>query len=281
MARWDKIVSIGDVDDRRGLGSASMFAGSGAIVAILITLGLNFLGINIPQSTVEDVITTVASLDSGTVSKADQPTEFRGEDSYEVFAQKVVGSTDDVWTNLFSSNGLSYERPQLVLFRGATGSGCGTATSEIGPHYCPSDSKIYLDETFFDKLQANYGASTGDVAQAYVIAHEVGHHVQNQLGVFRFSDTSSQSTLIEVELQADCYACIWAHAQSMNDIFEPNEIGEALDAAAAVGDDSIQRSSGYAINPETWTHGSSTERVGAFNIGLQTGDPSRCTNLQS
>ena len=281
MARWDQIGSSGDVDDRRGLSPASMFAGGGAVVAVLITLGLNFLGINIPQSTVEDVINTVSSLDSRTAPKTDQPAEFKGEDSYEQFAQKVVGSTDDVWTRIFSSSGLVYEKTQLVLFRDSTNSGCGVATSAVGPHYCPSDSKIYLDETFFDKLQANYGASTGDVAQAYVIAHEVGHHVQNQLGVFRFSDTTNQSTSIDIELQADCYAGIWAYAQSNNNIFEPNEVTEALDAAAAVGDDNIQRSSGYTVNPETWTHGSSTERVAAFNMGLTSGDPSQCTNLQS
>jgi predicted metalloprotease len=258
-----------------------MFAGSGALVAVLITLGLNFLGLNIPQSTVEDVINTVSSLDSRTAPKTNQPAEFKGNDSYEQFVQKVVGSTDDVWTRVFASNGLTYQKPQLILFRNSTTSGCGVATSAVGPHYCPNDSKIYLDETFFDQLKTNYGASTGDVAQAYVIAHEVGHHVQNQLGVFQANNAQDQTKSIEIELQADCYAGIWAYSQSNNNIFEPNEINEALSAASAVGDDNIQKSSGYAINPETWTHGSSVERVGAFNSGFTTGDPSKCTNLQS
>jgi predicted metalloprotease len=280
MARWDSIGSSGDVEDRRGMGSTALFAGGGGIVALLITIGLNFLGLNIPQSTVEQVLNTVSSLNAGPADPSMQPAEFRGEDSYEVFTQKVLGSTNDVWDGVFTKNNITYQHPKLVLFRDATQSGCGVATSDVGPHFCPNDGTIYLDETFFDELKSRFGANTGEVAQAYVIAHEVGPNVQNQLGAFSDPGSMSQSQSIEIELQADCYAGVWAFAEAKNGVFEGNEIDQALSAAAAVGDDNIQSKTSGQVNPETWTHGSSAERVGAFKIGYQTGEPAKCVNLQ-
>jgi predicted metalloprotease len=262
------------------MGSTALFAGGGGIVALLITIGLNFLGLNIPQSTVEQVLNTVSSLNAGPADPSMQPAEFRGEDSYEVFTQKVLGSTNDVWDGVFTKNNITYQHPKLVLFRDATQSGCGVATSDVGPHFCPNDGTIYLDETFFDELKSRFGANTGEVAQAYVIAHEVGHNVQNQLGAFSDPGSMSQSQSIEIELQADCYAGVWAFAEAKNGVFEGNEIDQALSAAAAVGDDNIQSKTSGQVNPETWTHGSSAERVGAFKIGYQTGEPAKCVNLQ-
>ncbi len=198
--------------------------------------------------------------------------EFEGADSYEVFASTIVGSTNDLWTKVFAAQNKTYQEPELVLFRGATQSACGGATSQVGPHYCPLDGVIYLDETFFDELQA-LGAS-GDVAQAYVIAHEVGHNVQNQLGVLNAEETSADS--VAIELQADCYAGLWAYSIKDLGIFENGEIAEAIGAAAAVGDDRIQSKYAGRITPETWTHGSSEQRVEAFERGYTQGEVGAC-----
>ena len=165
------------------------------------------------------------------------------------------------------------------MFRGATRSGCGVASTQVGPHYCPYDNTIYLDETFFEELKKRYGGNDSEVAQAYVIAHEVGHHVQNQLGVLNSRTQSSRQGSIALELQADCYAGVWAHSQSKNNIFEKGEINQAMEAAAAVGDDHIQQTVEGRVAPENWTHGSSEQRVDAFTTGYETGDPGRCVGL--
>ena len=275
MARWDKIGSTGNIDDRRGM-NAPVFAGSG-IVAVLVAMALGYFGIYVPQSTIEDAISQIQSLQSAQVDEAEQPIEFRGDDDYEIFASKVLGSNNDVWTTVFSRNNEQYQAPKLVLFRSATRSGCGVATSAVGPHYCPNDTTIYLDETFFNELKQRYGGSSGEVAQAYVIAHEVGHHVQYQLGALTSEAQNSRAGSIALELQADCYAGIWAYSQAKNGIFEDGEIEQAMSAAAAVGDDNIQETVEGRVTPENWTHGSSEQRVNAFTTGYTTGDPSRCT----
>lgn len=280
MANWDDIASEGNVEDRRGMTPSIAFAGTGGIVALLLTLGLNYLGLNVSQDTVETVLNTAQSLNAGKASQTEQPPEFKGNDSYEVFTKKVLGSTDEVWTGIFEQNNRTYVKPKLVLFRTATQSGCGAATTQIGPHFCPEDSTIYLDETFFDELHTRFGSDVGQVAQAYVIAHEVAHNVQNQLGVFDGGPATDASTSIDIELQADCYAGVWAYTQAKNGIFLPGEINQALSAAAAVGDDHIQKTEGMRVNPETWTHGSSAERTNAFKRGYTSGQPGQCTNLQ-
>jgi hypothetical protein len=214
-----------------------------------------------------------------------QPEEFQGEDDYEVFAATVLGSTDETWDEIFTKSGLNYVEPTLVLFRGFTSSGCGGAQSAVGPHYCPLDETIYLDETFFDELQVRFGATGGDVAEAYVIAHEVGHHVQNRIGLMDQVRQTQQSAgseeevnalSVNMELQADCYAGVWAFSIRDLGVFLPGEIQEALDAAAAVGDDRIQEAVEGQITPERWTHGSSAQRVDWFNVGFETGDPAQC-----
>jgi predicted metalloprotease len=280
MADWSSITGRGDVEDRRGTMPALSFAGGGGLVVLLLTLGLNFLGLNVSQSTVEDILSTVQSLQAGQVAIQDQPVEYRGDDAYEVFASKVLASTNEVWSGVFTRNQLAYNTPKLVLFRQATQSGCGIATSQVGPHYCPDDATIYLDETFFDELRTRYGADTGDVAQAYVIAHEVGHHVQRQLGVFDSQTAQSKQDSIAVELQADCYAGVWAYSQTKAGVLSASDISQALSAAAAVGDDRIQKVETGFVNPETWTHGSSEQRVRAFTTGHTTGQPSQCNNLR-
>lgn len=215
----------------------------------------------------------------------EQPPEFQGEDDYEVFVSTVLGSTDDYWNSVFSASGLDYQVPLLVLFRSATSSACGGAPSAVGPHYCPADETIYIDETFFDELMARFGATGGDVAEAYVIAHEVGHHVQNRLGIMDEArrlqqSAASQADVNEIsvllELQADCFAGLWANSIRDLNVFLPGEIREAIDAAAAVGDDRIQEAIQGRTSPESWTHGSSEQRVEWFTRGWDSGDPSRC-----
>lgn len=277
MARWDQIGNSGDVEDRRGLSGAGLFAGGGGIVVILITLALNYFGVNVSPDLVQQVVSSTELFGTRQVDPAKQPAEFRGDDSYEVFTKKVLGSTNTAWSSLMQQSGETYQKPRLVLFRGSTNSACGGASSAMGPHYCPTDRTIYLDETFFDELKRQFGGSTGDVAQAYVIAHEVGHNVQNQLGALG----NARSDSVEIELQADCYAGVWAFAEAKNNLFENGDIQQALDAAAAVGDDNIQRRSGQQVSPETWTHGSSAERMDAFNVGYKSGQPGQCVDLRS
>ncbi len=276
MAKWDNITSVGDVEDRRGLTPALAFTGGGGLVVLLLTLGLNYLGLNVSPDTVSTVINSLGSTKADTKS---QPVEFQGQDDYEVFVSKVLGSTGEMWSGVFIKNGLTYQKPRLVLFRELTNSGCGVASSAVGPFYCPNDQAIYLDETFFDELRTRFGGNTGDVAQAYVIAHEVGHHVQYQLGLFDSQDPNSQYGSIETELQADCYAGVWAYAENKNGMFANGEINQATSAASAVGDDNIQQKTTGRVSPESWTHGSSAQRVAAFNKGYVTGQPSQCVNL--
>jgi uncharacterized protein len=267
MAFWDKISSRGQVEDRRG--SRTALVGGGGIGAVVIMLVLNYF----MTGTVDpgQVLDQLNQLQNTAITQQNLDTSaFEGEDSYEVFASTVLGSANDMWSQVFSKNNRTYTPPHLVLFRELTQGGCGYSSSEVGPHYCPEDGTIYLDETFFDELTRRFGAQGGDVAEAYVIAHEVGHHVQRELGILNNSDS------IAVELQADCFAGLWANSVSHLGVFEPGEIREALDAAAAVGDDRIQRATTGQVNPETWTHGSSEERMAWFNRGFETGSVAEC-----
>lgn len=269
MAIWDKISSRGNVEDRRSMAPALGGIGVGGI-ALYLVANL-FLGGDV---NIEEVLTQIES-----VQVSQQQTTnnlaFDGEDSYEVFASTVLGSNNDLWQSIFLQNNLTYNTPKLVLFRTATQSACGTATSQVGPHYCPVDQTIYLDETFFDELRSRFGAQGGDVAEAYVIAHEVGHHVQNELNILD-QDRSNNTDSVKVELQADCFAGLWANSIRDQGVFLPGEINEAMDAAAAVGDDRIQEKVIGYVEPESWTHGSSEQRVEWFTTGYESGDFSAC-----
>lgn len=213
--------------------------------------------------------------------------QFEGNDSYGVFASTVLGSNNDMWQNILGQMNRTYSEPKLVLFRIATESACGGATSNVGPHYCPLDQTIYLDETFFDELTNRFGAKGGDVAQAYVISHEVGHHAQNELGIMEKAQSEEEVNPAQaneisekVELQADCFAGLWANSIKDQGVFEPGEILEAMDAAAAVGDDRIQKKVNGYVNPETWTHGSSEQRVSWFDKGHEIGSLSSCDTFK-
>lgn len=283
MAFWDKIGSSGDVEDRRGMSGGGL-AVSG-VTGLVLFLAFMFLG-GQDTTVLDQILGQVAQQQTG--QSTEQPPEFQGADDYEVFASKVLGSNNDMWTGIFGAQGAAYQTPKLVLFRKASQSGCGVATSAVGPHYCPSDQTIYLDETFFDELQKQFGGSSGDVAQAYVIAHEAAHHVQNLTGTMdRVAEAQQQGAIdanqlsVALELQADCYAGIWARSISALGVFENDqEIKEALSAAAAVGDDHVQETIQGRVTPENWTHGSSEQRMSWFNKGYKAGSVAQCNTFR-
>jgi predicted metalloprotease len=211
------------------------------------------------------------------------------DDSEARFVSVVLGYTEDVWSAKFREAGATYQPPKLVLFRGATATACGTGQAAMGPFYCPVDQKVYIDLGFYDVLKSRLGAP-GDFAQAYVIAHEVGHHVQKLTGITskveamrsRLSETQYNAVSVRLELQADCYAGIWAHdADAARQIVEQGDIEEALNAASHIGDDALQRQARGTVVPESFTHGSSAQRVRWFKRGLQTGSVAQCDTFQS
>lgn len=277
MANWDKLGTSGKVEDRRGLSSAGMGLGvGGVILAILGAMVLNHFGVNVSPSTLIQTVNQFGLNNSTQVDPSEQPVEFRGLDDYEKFVSTVVGSTDQMWSGVFSENNMSYIKPKLVLFRQVTNSGCGIASSQVGPHYCPSDKTIYIDETFFDELATRYGGSKAESAQAYVIAHEVGHHVQNEFGILTKYDQADNQTSIAIELQADCYAGLWARSIEKLGVINQGDISEIQQSVAAVGDDRIQEKSPGGVQPESWTHGSSQQRLKAFETGFTTGKVTAC-----
>ena len=229
-----------------------------------------------------DVLTQLESLPVQTQHVVED-SEFAGDDAYEVFASTVLGSTNVLWEKEFVNQRKTYSQPTMVLFRVATQSACGTATSQVGPHYCPLDNTIYLDETFFEELTNRLGAQGGDVAEAYVIAHEAAHHAQLELGIMQQVQTLEQTeperaneVSIALELQADCFAGLWFNSIKDLGVLEAGEIGEAMDAAAAVGDDRIQAKTTGRVNPESWTHGSAEQRLTWFNRGFEQGSYAAC-----
>jgi predicted metalloprotease len=206
------------------------------------------------------------------------------------FVAKVLGSTETTWQTVFSEAGRRYREPKLVLFTGATPTACGTGKSAMGPFYCPADQKVYIDLAFYRDLRERFHAP-GEFAQAYVIAHEVGHHVQNLLGISdkvhsaqqRSGNKAAANELsVRLELQADCFAGVWGHrADSMQKILEPGETEQALTAASAIGDDRLQRQTQGQIVPESFTHGTSEQRVRWFKRGMESGDVRQCDTFNA
>jgi hypothetical protein len=214
------------------------------------------------------------------------PSPARSADPTKEMVARVLGDTEDVWTAVFKTMGQRYDPPKLVLFRSAVNSACGRATAAVGPFYCSADRDLYLDTAFFGDLSRRFGAP-GDFAQAYVIAHEVGHHVQNSLGIMRQFDDESRrldargrnALSVKLELQADCFAGVWGHFAQARNLLDPGDIDEGLRAAAAVGDDQIQKKAqGYAV-PESFTHGSAEQRMRWFRTGYDSGDLRNCNTF--
>jgi len=209
-------------------------------------------------------------------------------DPQAAFVSVVLADTEDTWSKLFAEHGRRYEPPHLVLFTDSVQSACGFTSSAVGPFYCPPDRKVYIDLEFYHELDRRFGAP-GDFAQAYVVAHEVGHHVQNLMGISdqlsqaqsRASETQANALSVRLELQADCLAGVWAnHANERRQLLEEGDVEEGLNAAAAIGDDTIQRRSQGHVTPESWTHGSSEQRVSWFRRGLTSGQMDSCDTFK-
>jgi predicted metalloprotease len=273
--RWRGRRASVNVIDRRGArlgGRGIAIGGGGGIVFAIIALIYLLSGGN-PQ------LLTDVGMGSGVVVQT--PTGELSPEQREAgeFIAVVLADTEDVWHHLFAERGGAYREPKLVLFTDATRSGCGFASAAVGPFYCPADETIYIDLEFFAQMRSQLGAA-GDFAQAYVIAHEVGHHVQKLRGTMNRvhgeprSDADQNEMSVRLELQADFYAGVWAHhAQRMKNILEPGDIEEALRAASAVGDDTLQRRSTGRVVPDSFTHGTSAQRVRWFRRGFESGDP--------
>ncbi|HRA81243.1 MAG TPA: neutral zinc metallopeptidase [Thauera sp.] len=270
-----------NVEDRRGQGGPRV-GGRGKIGIGTIVLALVAMYFGIDPSVVLDTANMVQppAVESSQ-SGAPRPA---AEDALARFSSMVLADTEDTWGPIFQAAGRQYQVPRLVLFTGATRSACGVGQAEMGPFYCPADVKLYLDLSFFDDLHRRFGAP-GDFAQAYVIAHEVGHHVQNLLGVSdkvqqarqRGSERDGNLLSVRLELQADCLAGVWAHhADRTRQILEQGDVEEALRAASAIGDDRIQKQSQGHVAPDSFTHGSAAQRVRWFRMGLERGEMRAC-----
>jgi len=217
------------------------------------------------------------------------PTDKVADEKNAVFIKKVLGSTEEIWNEVLPKYGMRYKEPVMVLYRGSTRSGCGHASAQMGPFYCPADQKVYLDLGFFDELARRHNAP-GDFAQAYVLAHEIGHHIQNMQGTLNKVQNAKQgwgnskkanALQVRVELQADCYAGVWAHhAHTKFNILEQGDVEEALRAASSIGDDTLQKQAGGAVRPDMFTHGSAQQRIEWFRRGLTSGDLGQCNTFQ-
>lgn len=281
--RWKGGRRSANVEDRRGSRVPGGRAVKGGIGTIVITLALAyFLGID-PQ--------VLLQLQQGSAPEAvDSDYQPTAEEQQQAeFVAVVLADTEDTWGEIFRQSGYQYEEPNLVLFSGAVRSACGMASAAMGPFYCPADKKVYIDLSFFSDLKSRHGAP-GDFAQAYVIAHEVGHHVQNLLGTSSevrsaqngLSKEAGNALSVKLELQADCFAGLWGnHADRSRQVLEQGDIEEALGAAAAIGDDRLQKEGQGYVVPESFTHGTSAQRVHWFKQGINSGDVNDCNTFDS
>jgi predicted metalloprotease len=280
--RWQDLRRSSNVEDRRGGGGGlrpAALGGVGGIGAIVIVVVALFFGVD-PRVLLDGM----ATQESTQPARPAPGTPGGAPDEMGQFVSAVLANTEDIWRAVFVAAGETYQEPRLVLFDGGIRSACGFADSAVGPFYCPGDRKVYIDLAFFDELGRRFGAP-GDFAQAYVVAHEVGHHVQNLMGIMekadrarsRLSETEANALSVKIELQADCFAGVWAaHANRDSGILEPGDIEEALGAASAVGDDTLQRRGQGTVVPDSFTHGSSEQRRRWFTNGYKAGTPGAC-----
>ncbi|GAA6140310.1 neutral zinc metallopeptidase [Hydrogenophaga sp. 5NK40-0174] len=304
--KWENNRQSSNIEDRRassgglGGGLGGMFGrrggtprrrgkGMGLGTIVIIVIAAWIFGIN-PMSLLgvlggADVpVASSPAPRSAPAGSGEQPSDEMGQ-----FVAAVLGGTEDAWTRIFQQGGGRYEAPVLVLYRDSTPTACGFGQAAMGPFYCPADRKVYIDLSFYDTLRRQLGAP-GDFAQAYVIAHEVGHHVQNLMGLTgkvdemrgRVSEREHNALSVRLELQADCFAGIWAHHNhKANDVLEPGDVEEALNAAAAIGDDALQRRSQGTVVPDSFTHGTSEQRQRWFHRGLETGSVQACDTFNA
>jgi len=272
-----------NVEDRRGSGGG-MRVGKGKIGIGTIVLALVAMYFGVDPSVVLN-----SGVGGGGMVSNEPAREIPANDEQAKFVSMVLADTEETWHAIFQQGGARYQEPKLVLFSGATRTACGVGQAAMGPFYCPADQKVYIDLSFYDELRSRFRAP-GDFAQAYVIAHEVGHHVQNLLGISdkvqsarqRMSEADANALSVRLELQADCFSGVWAnHADRARQVLESGDIEEALTAAAAIGDDRLQKQSqGYAV-PDSFTHGSSAQRVRWFKTGLQSGSVKSCDTFST
>ena len=279
--RWSKGRRSGNIEDRRGMRVSRGMVGGGVGTLIMVLFAL-YLGVD------PTIILNQAPPVTGPSAGASPEARSPGENRLADFVSVVLADTEDTWHELFQRGGSTYREPNLVLFTDAVESACGFAESAVGPFYCPRDQNVYIDLGFFQEMEDRFQAP-GDFAQAYVIAHEIGHHVQNLLGVSekvqnaraRASQVEGNRLSVLLELQADCLSGVWAyHANRARNIIEEGDVEEALGAASAIGDDRLQKQSRGFVVPDAFTHGTSEQRVRWFRRGLQSGDVDRCNTFQ-
>lgn len=277
--RWREGRQSDNVEDRRGMGGKGLAVGGiGSVVVLIIAF---LLGV--------DPSRLLSGGDSSPApgTQATRPVNPE-EDELKAFSSAVLAKTEDTWAEIFRRNGQQYRPPKLVLFTGRVQSPCGTSTSAVGPFYCPGDQKVYIDLSFYRELKSRFRAP-GDFAQAYVIAHEVGHHIQNLTGTMskvnsmqgRAGERESNDLSVRLELQADCYAGVWAQYAEKKGDLEAGDLEEALNAATAIGDDRLQKESQGYVVPDSFTHGTSEQRMRWFRRGLETGDIRQCDSFNT
>ena len=282
--KWEGNRQSDNVEDRRsgGGGGGGRKIGIGSVVIALVAS--YFFGVN--PMTVLNILSGGEPATQVSSAPAQRPP---ADDRMASFVSTVLADTEDVWKDVFTQAGGTYQEPKLILFRGSTATACGQGQAAMGPFYCPADRKVYIDLGFYETLQNRLGAP-GDFAQAYVIAHEVGHHVQNLLGITdkmdqmrgQVSEVAYNALSVRLELQADCFAGVWAnHAQASRQLLEAGDVEEAMNAAAKIGDDALQRAGGGQVVPDSFTHGSSAQRQRWFDIGLQNGSVKRCDTFSA
>lgn len=274
--RWSDLRQSTNVEDRRGLGGRGIAIGGGGIVTLILAVAVYLCGGDLSQ------FLNGPSQEGHVPETGTAANRVVSPDENEQFARAIMGNLEDAWRQILPQQGrVRYQDPKLVLFSGQVSSACGYASAATGPFYCPGDRKLYLDFAFFDELRREFKAP-GDFAQAYVIAHEFGHHIQNLTGIMGKVERAGENNRLSValELQADCYAGIWANFAAKQDRLEAGDTEEALRAASAVGDDMIQkRTQGYVV-PDSFTHGSARQRMEYFTKGFQSGDMKQCQTLR-
>ena len=291
--KWEGNRESSNVEDRRddggGSGSSSggLLGGRSIGIGTIVVALLGGWAFGINPITILNLLSGGATPAQVQQAPAQRPP---ADDRMGKFVATVLADTEDVWKDVFTKSGTTYKEPRLVLFRGRTGTGgCGTGESAMGPFYCPADQKVYIDLAFYETLTKRLGAP-GDFAQAYVIAHEVGHHVQNLLGISgkmdqmrsRVSKNEFNALSVRLELQADCFAGVWAHhAQNQRQILQQGDVEEAMNAAAKIGDDALQRAGGGVVVPESFTHGTSAQRQRWFDTGLKIGSVKACDTFSN
>jgi predicted metalloprotease len=285
--RWEGNRTSSNVEDRRAGGGGGIGIGGGTIgigTIVIALIGGAVLGVN--------PLTILGMLTGGDATQVQQQGPAPAppaNDKMGQFVSTVLADTEDVWKQQFQQGGATYVEPKLVLFRGAVRTACGAGQAAMGPFYCPADQKVYIDLSFYETMKTRMGAG-GDFAQAYVIAHEVGHHVQNVLGISEKvqraqasgSRAEGNALSVRLELQADCFAGVWGHhAQNQRQILEQGDVEEAMNAAAKIGDDALQANAGRAVVPESFTHGTSEQRQRWFATGLKTGSVKSCDTFSA